>query len=367
MYKKILIINPFGIGDVLFTTPIIRILKEVYAPVKIGYLCNRRACPLLESNPYVNSIFIYEKDEFEAIRKISFFAWIKKYILFLRQIKKERFDLAFDFSLNTQFGFFSWCAGIKKRVGYDFRRRGRFLTKKIKLTGYDSKHIVEYYVDLLKYAGIEIGHLDEFRKKTPLRPQLYIKEEDKRKAVEILARENVRDSDILIGIIPGGGRSWGKEAAFKHWPADKFAQLADKIVEILGAKIIIMGDSLEQNITEEVILNMRHKPIDLTGKTSVRELAAVLGKMKLIVTNDGGPLHIAAAVGIRTVSIFGPVDEKVYGPYLDSDKHMVAKKDLFCRPCYKNFRFPECLYERKCINQITVEDVFAKCSQLLEK
>jgi lipopolysaccharide heptosyltransferase II len=358
VYKKILIINPFGIGDVLFTTPIIRVLRDAFASIKIGYLCNRRTAPLLENNSQLDSVFVYERDEFEELRKISFLGWAKKYRTFLGQLRKEHFDLVFDFSLNSKFGFFSWYAGIKERIGYDFKKRGRFLTKKIKLTAYDSRHIVEYYVNLLKYAGIpEIDSRGL---------ELYIGEEDKRKAAEILTRENVRGSDTLIGIVPGAGRSWGERAVFKHWPAGKFSQLADKIVELLGGKIIILGDSSEQALTKEVIRTLRHKPIDLTGKTSIRELAGVLIRMRLVVTNDGGPLHMAAALGVKTVSIFGPVDEKVYGPYPPSDKHIViTNKNITCRPCYKNFRFGGCSYNLSCVKDITVDEVFTAVKGLL--
>ena len=105
MYKKILLINPFGIGDVLFTTALIHTLKDASPFVKIGYLCNRRTAAILQNNPNVDSVFVYERDEFEAIRQKSFFAWLKKIIIFLNRIKKKHFDIVIDFSLNTQYGF----------------------------------------------------------------------------------------------------------------------------------------------------------------------------------------------------------------------------------------------------------------------
>ena len=135
MYKKILFINPFGIGDVLFTTPIIHAVKDTFPNVKIGYLCNRRTSYILENNPYIDYTFIYERDEFEAIRKESLFAWLITIFAFLNRIKKEHFDIAIDFSLNTQYSFFGWYAGIRTRIGYDYKNRGWLLTKKIKLTG----------------------------------------------------------------------------------------------------------------------------------------------------------------------------------------------------------------------------------------
>ncbi len=345
--KKILIINPFGIGDVLFTTSVIHTLKDAFAGAKIGYLCNSRGQAVLEANPYVDYIFIYERDEFVALRKKSNFAWLKKIIGFLNRIKKEHFVLALDFSLNTQFGFFCWFAGIKERVGFDFKKRGRFLTKKVQLSGYSGKHIVEYYAELLRFLGVGL----KYRKL-----ELYLKKEDIDKTEEMLTKAGITQPN-LVGIIPGAGRSWGKDAYLKHRPAENFSRLADKIIEEHQAKIIIMGDSSEKEIAQRVIKNMRHGAVDLSGKTTIGELSALLSKMKLVITNDGGPLHMAVALGIKTVSIFGPVDEKVYGPYPPAQDHIVIKKDISCRPCYQNFRMPECLRYRECIESIGIEDV----------
>lgn len=357
MCKKILLINPFGIGDVLFTTPIIHTLKDISADIKIGYLCNRRTASILENNPYIDSIFIYERDEFDAQRKKSNFAWIKKIISFLEQIKGGQFDLAIDFSLNTQYGFFSWYAGIKERIGYDFKKRGRFLSRKINLLDYNEKHIVEYYADLLKYLGLDLKYKNL---------ELYPKKEDISRVEEILAKENISESDFLVGIVSGAGASWGKDAYLKRWSPENFAHLADKIIANYQAKIIIMGDYLEREIAQKIMGRMRCRATNLVGKTTIGEFASLLSKMKLVITNDGGPLHMAVALGVNSVSIFGPVNEIVYGPYPPSDRHMVIKKNLTCRPCYKNFRFTGCFYDRKCIEDITVDEVYSAVKRLIE-
>lgn len=353
--KKILIINPFGIGDVLFTTPVIHTLKDAFLGVKIGYLCNRRTANILENNPYIDYIFVYERDEFEEIRKKSFFLWAKRFIGFLNQVKNAHFDLALDFSLNTPYGFFCWFAGIKERIGYNFKKRGRFLTKKIPLSGYSRKHVVDYYAALLKYLGIELKYRQL---------ELYLKKEDRERADEMLGKRGITQTDILVGIIPGAGRSWGKDAYIKHWPTERFAIVADKIIENYSAKIIIMGDFFEKEIARRIISQMKCEAIDLSGVTSMGELATLISKTKLILTNDGGPLHMAVALGVKTVSIFGPVDEKIYGPYPPSNHHIVLKKDMPCRPCYQNFKLPLCKRNRECISSISVEDAFLAVKSL---
>jgi lipopolysaccharide heptosyltransferase II len=348
--EKILIINPFGIGDVLFTTPIIHTLKEAFMGVKIGYLCNRRTACLLENNPYIDYIFVYERDEFEAMRKESFFVWFKNFFAFLNQIKNKHFDLALDFSLNTPYGFFCWYAGIRMRIGYNFKKRGKFLTKKIPLSGYQAKHIVEYYAELLEYLDISLKYRQL---------ELHLKKEDVKQSEEILNKAGISKNDFLVGIIPGAGRSWGKDAYIKHWPAKNFAALADKIIENYQAKIIIMGDFSEIEIAQKIMNSMKYAAVDLSGKTTLGELAALISKTKMLITNDGGPLHMAVALGIKTISFFGPVDEKVYGPYPPSNHHIVLKKDMPCRPCYRNFKLPLCSRNRECINSISIEEAFA--------
>ena len=356
MHKKILLINPFGIGDVLFTTPIIHNLKDLFTGVKLGYLCNRRACPLLESNPFIDYLYVYERDEFEALRRSSFFAWINKWLALFRQIKKEQFDLALDFSLNTQFGFFAWICGIRDRVGYDFKKRGRFLTKKIKLSGYEGRHIVEYYCDILKYLGLEPKYSS---------PELYLAETDESWAEELLARISSKDTP-LVAIVPAGGGSWGGDAYLKHWPAEDFAQLADKIIEKYKAAVIILADQSEKLVAGNVVNNMRRSAVNLAGKTTLGQLAAILSRMELVITNDGGPLHMAVALGRKTLSFFGPVDPKVYGPYpQDKSRHIALRGVLECSPCYQNFRYPACLRDRRCLEKISVDEALDSAEKLL--
>ncbi|MFH1247922.1 MAG: lipopolysaccharide heptosyltransferase II [Candidatus Omnitrophota bacterium] len=354
--KNVLIINPFGIGDVLFTTPLVRAIKDNYPQARIGFLCNSRSREALIDNPCLDKIFVYDRDDFEIVRRKSFWAWINKSRKFIDEIRKSGFDAAIDLSLNSQYGFICWLAGIKRRFGYDYKKRGYFLTKKIKLNGYSNKHVMEYYADLLKYLNLDM--------RLP-KTELYINANKLLDANKVLKTHGVEDGDSLVGIIPGGGRSWGKDAYLKHWPAERFAGLADKIIDNYKAKIIILGDFSEQKISRQLLANMKHKAIDLTGQTSIRELTALLSRMSLIICNDGGPLHMAGALGLKTVSIFGPVDEKVYGPYPPRKESVVVKKQLDCRPCYKNFRYSGCSNNHRCINDIMIDEVFEQVRRLI--
>jgi heptosyltransferase-2 len=135
----------------------------------------------------------------------------------------------------------------------------------------------------------------------------------------------------------------------------------------LGAKIVLLGDDTEKPIADVISNAMRNKPLDLTGKLGLDLLPAVIKNCSLFISNDGGPMHIAAALGIKTVSIFGPVSEVVYGPYPAKSGHAVLKWDLDCRPCYRNFRMPVCDKDKECLRAISVDAVFEAAAQLLRQ
>ena len=349
---KILIINPFGIGDALFTVPVVRAIKEKYPDSFVGYWCNERVGELVESIPGINKIFPLSRGDVKRV-----YRGLKRgvaLVCLISQIRKERFDVAFDFSLDSRYGLWSKLAGIKKRVGFDYKGRGRFLADKINLKGYFGKHVIEYNLDLLRLINIE-------PKDKSLK--IAVSGEDKNKARSTLKEYGVAATDLLIGVAPGGGASWGKDAIYKQWPAEKFAEVVDRLIKDSNVKVVLLGSADEKPIADIVRKN-NNRIIDLTGKLSLRELAAVISELKVLVCNDGGPLHMAVALGVKTVSLFGPVDEKVYGPYPPSAEHIVVKKDVSCRPCYKDFRFTGCSNDRRCLDDIDVDEVFEKVKNL---
>ena len=352
--EKILIINIFGIGDVLFTTPLIENLKNFNSQMSIGYLCNRRAEPVLRTNPKIDKIFLYERDEFVAYAKKSKILYWKKIKDLIDEIRKEQYDTVLDVSMNGLTGFLSWAAGIKKRVGLNYKNRNPFLNRKIVFKGYEERHVVEYYLDLLRTLEIPI---------TSNELKLYLESGDEAWVDQFLKNKGLNPSLPLMGIVPGGGASWGKEALYKRWPAESYSKLADKMVEKFNAQIILMGASEEKELCLTVAGGMKKPPVFACGETTISRFAALARRCRVNIVNDGGPLHVAVAVGAKTVSIFGPVDEKVYGPYPHGN-HQVVTKNLACRPCYRNFRRAACEHI-SCLKDISVEDVFNTVNEVM--
>ncbi len=354
--KKYLLINPFGIGDVLFSTPVAQAIRDADPSNTVSYWCNERVQELFAQDPNIDSLFALSRGDLKRIYAESAFEGIRRsWELFFR-IKKARFDVAVDFSLDHRYSLVTLLAGIKKRVGFDYRGRGGFLTDRIRIDGYQGRHMAEYYLDLLKLLGIPAPK--------NVRLRLYVSDTAHAKAQHILSRLNALDANVLIGIAGGAGASWGKDAGLKQWPAVKFAQLADRIAKELNATVLLLGSESERSIADVITRMTQARLVDLVGKTSIKELAAIMSYLKVLVTNDGGPLHMAAALGVRTVSIFGPVDSRVYGPYPPGEDHIVIQRDLPCRPCYQNFRMPVCKQERECISSIETQEVFEAVRRL---
>ncbi|MBN2453523.1 MAG: glycosyltransferase family 9 protein [Candidatus Omnitrophica bacterium] len=356
--EKILIVNPFGIGDVIFSTPLIEILKNKNPSCFIGYICNKRAYEVIKSDPKIDKFFIYEKDDFRAVWAKSKMACLKLARDFLASVRREKFDIVIDLSLGYQYSLLLGLAGIKKRYGFNYKGRGRFLTKKIDIDGFEEKHVVEYYCEILKFMGIDTG---EFR----LEPRVYVTREDIAWADGFLKANGASLGDLLVGVIPGCGASWGMDARHRRWERGGFAIVCDGLAHRYGARVLLMGDARETEICVDIQGRMKSKAIMACGKTSLRNFLGLISRCALIITNDGGPLHMAVGLGLKTISIFGPVDEKIYGPYPMTENHaVIAKNDIPCRSCYKKFKYKIC-ENRTCLTSIKPEDVLAAADRFL--
>jgi len=355
---KILIVHPFGIGDVLFSLPMVNALRQTYPDAFIGYLCNRRTEQLVAIWPQVNRHFVFEKDEFRSAWRSSKTTGTRHLLKILRAIRAERFDIVIDLSLGWHMGLASRMAGIPKRIGFDFRGRGRFLTHKLPLSGFQNKPVADYYLDLLTPLGI--------KRPSKIHCELTLPSSCSSQVDEFLASHRIQAGERLVGIVPGGGASWGASAVFKQWPPEKFAEAADALVAGHKTRVILFGDKQEASLCRKIAKRMTQPPIEATRISSLVLLAGILKRCHLVIGNDSGPMHLAAAVGTKTVSIFGPVDAIVYGPVSpDPDRHRVVTRPLACRPCYQQFRFPPCPWDNACLKELPVSHVMEAAAALL--
>ncbi len=353
--RKILIANIFGIGDVLFTTPLIASIREAFPGAEVDYLCNARTKDLIACVPGTGETFVYEKDDLVKAWKRSKIAAVKQVWRMFAAIKKNRYDAVFDLTRSRRFSFFFMLAGIKKRIGLDYKNRGTFLTDKIKIEGFLDKHVAEYYLGLLEKAGIT----------RPVRKMELIPPPELKTWAEGYLRSRGIDRGKLVAVIPGGGASWSRHSYRKRWLPEGFAS-AVKALSGSGWQVIVLGDVSEADICREIEQMTGKRDVFTENGLDLKKYIALLSMCKLTLCNDGGPLHMAVALGVKTVSIFGPVDPLVYGPYPGSANHrVVVSAGILCRPCYKRFRLPRCVNENRCIVDIEPEKVVDACLELL--
>ena len=353
---RILVANPFGIGDVLFSLPLVRALRQAQPDSFLGYLCNRRTEELVAHWPELDWRLTFEKDEFRSALRDSRMGGIRFLNRTLRAVRKEKFDLLIDLSLGWQMGFAGILCGIPRRVGFNFRGRGRFLTCAVPLEGFSGRPVAEYDLDLLEPLGIP--------RPRSIPAGIPLPEQTDAEVDRYLEGHRVDPSAPMAGIVPGGGASWGPNAAYKQWPPERFARTADHLAQ-RGLQILLIGDAKELALCRQVAERMSAPPALIVQVPSLLLLAGLLKRCRIVAGNDGGTMHLATAVGTPTVSIFGPVDASVYGPYPGNSSHRVVSKELACRPCYRGFRFPPCPWDNACLKKLEVEPVLRAVDEIL--
>ncbi|MEI8345578.1 MAG: glycosyltransferase family 9 protein [Candidatus Omnitrophota bacterium] len=352
--KKILIVNPFGIGDALFSMTVARQIKKALPAVSIGFVCNERTCELAAMNADIDRHYVFNRERLRFLGRQRFLGWVGELGRLAGSVKKERYDTMLDFSLGREFSIAAMFLGIERRIGLDYRGRGIALTIKQKIEGYESVSAVTTQMRLLNMLGID------YREGESLLP-LSIPAVEQEAGLQILGRSD----DGFVTIAPGGGKSWGPNAFFKLWPADYFAQVINRLQsESSGVMPILVGDASERDLLSEVARKLRRPPVIACG-LPIAQLAAILKVSRLLLCNDGGPMHLANALGVPTLSLFGPVDEKVYGPYGTLTPHGVLTQKVGCRPCYRRFRFPPCRFEKRCLTELLPERVWTELKKLL--
>jgi lipopolysaccharide heptosyltransferase II len=354
---RILIINPFGIGDVLFTTPLIRAIRQAFPNSEIAYLCNRRTEPIVRGNADVDQVVVYERDELVHLWRSSPAKFLTHVAVLVYKLWRKHFTLVVDVSLGERYSAILMLAGASRRFGFDYRKRGRFLTHRLVIDGYHGKHVIGFYRDLLRFMGVRL--LDESLR-------VPVSKDDAAWAEHWLRDSRLAVGQPLVGIVPAGGVSWGIAAPFRRWTLEGFATVADTLADRHGVQVLVFGEASDRAICQQVVQMMTHRAVDVSGQTTLGQLVALVGRLDLVISNDGGPIHLAVSQGVKTVSIFGPVDPEVYGPCGPGDAHRVVyRADLPCRPCYHRFQLPPCPYERACLTTVTPEEVIAACEELL--
>lgn len=339
-FQRILIVRTDRIGDVLLSTPVIKALRQAYPWAYIAMIVAPLSKDIVEGNPYLDKVIIYDKDGKQK-------SW-RRSIKFAQNLKKKKFDLALILHPTNRVHLITFFAAIPRRVGYD-RKFGFLLTDKIKHTKQlGEKHELEYNLDLLAHLGIKASDKSLFM---PIRPESETAIED------LLRREGVEADERLLAIHPGAS------CPSKIWPNTRFATLADRLAEKYGLKVLILSGAKDSKLAQKVVEEMRYPAINLAGKITLSQLASVIKRCRLFISNDSGPVHMAAALGTPVVSIFGR-SQKGLSPQrwapLGKDSRYLHK-NVGCIECLAH----NCRKQFACLAAISVEDVAAAAAEII--
>ena len=340
-FQRILIVRTDRIGDVLLSTPAIKALRDAYPHAFMSMIVSPYAKEIVEGNPYLDEVLIYDKDKKHK-------NWMASKA-FAAELKKKQFDLAVILHPTNRMHLVTFFAGIPKRVGYD-RKMGFLLTDKVKHTKHlGQKHEAEYALDLARHLGIEPKNKDLY---------MPLKKDSEIWADSLLKENGITQNNRLIVINPTAS------CPSKIWPAQSFAELANRLILEYQAKIALISSAKDATLAQSVMRNINSLVIDLAGKTSISQLASLLKRAQLFISNDSGPVHIASAVGTPVISIFGR-NQKGLGPQRWGP---VGKRDIFlhkpagCIECLAH----NCVKEFACLKAINVDDVLKAVDSILK-
>ena len=353
--SSILIVKPCCIGDVLMATPTVAQVRAGFPRARITFAIGNWSREVLENNPKI--------DELVDCRSIGSGTRtsVRDYLAFVRQLRRGDYDACLVLDRSPLLTMLPFLAGVPNRIGIDSQGRGFSLTHKVPCQ--PDRHEAELYLDTARALGLSFS-----------KAQLeFFPSPDDIAWAEMRLAEAFPTSEQrelpLVAIHPGGGINPGMNLTSKRWLPERYAILADRLIKS-GARTVLVGAMSDRTIVTEVLsklsgLNPTHASaaLDLSGTTTLGQLGAVLRQCHLFVGNDAGPMHLATAVGTPVVAIFGPTDPALCGP-LGAESVTVYKK-LTCSPCFANGRMTVDCTEYRCMEAVSVDDVWQRVRALL--
>lgn len=340
--NRILVIRLDRIGDVVLSTPVLQSLREAYPHAFIAMMVRPVCRELLEGNPYLNEVMLYDKDG----RQRGVISTMR----FAGSLRRYRFDTALVLHPNNRSHWIPWLAGIPVRIGYDRNYRW-LLTRRLAHRKQEGvRHEADYTLDLVRKLGINPAAPRPF---VPIHPEL------DRRIEQRLQEQGISRADCLVAMHPSAS------SLSKRWKPERFAQVADRLIEERHARVVLVAGPGHEPHAQAVERAMRHRPVNAAGTLSVGELACLFRRCRVLISNDSGPVHIAAAVGIPVVDIFGR-----HQPGLNPQRwqalgqdHLLLYKDVADEtpaPAHGEYESPS-------LEALTVDEVYRAAVSLLER
>ncbi len=333
--QNILVIMLRYIGDVLLTTPVLRTFREQLPDARITVAVNAGTEDVLRGNPDVDHVLVVHR------------RGVLSQMRLLQQLRDREFDCVIDLTDGDRSAFLSRVTGAPVRIGFNQERRWRgLLYTDIVRSPTAHVHRIKRNLEAVRALGLEPKSSALI-----LRPS----HEDDEDAADLLRQVGVEGATHPLVMLHPGARYW-----FKAWPAERFADLADRLSEELSCAVLVGGSEADRAVAGTIHSRARSKPTVLAGRTTLPQFAALLKRCRLFIGNDNGPMHMAAALQVPLVALFGPSDPEIWGPRGGAME--VIYRGAACRECVH----PTCVKgDESCMHQISVEEVLAASRRLL--
>lgn len=337
--QNILVKMPNWVGDLVMATPVLTDLRRAFPKAEITAMCRRPISELLEQDQSINELFCYAKLSNQFLPREDLRNLIGK-------IEAGKYDLGILLTNSFSSAWWFWQGKVKRRIGFSGHYRRWLLTDVAKFPE-KKEHQVITYKRILEKVGIPLSDTA---------PRLYLTEKEIKESKELLFQRGYKKEKKIIGINPGA--AYGSA---KCWPPERFRALAERLVEETDATLVFFGDGATLSLVKEICQGLDQRVINLAGVTSLRELACLIKDCDLLVTNDSGPMHIAAAFKTPLIALFGSTDDEKTGPFGQSES--VVNKRVSCSPCLKRV----CPIDFRCMKGITVEEILERVHLLLKR
>lgn len=333
--ERILIVKPSSLGDIIHSLPVLWKLRKIKPHAHIGWVVKDAWKEIIERNPLLDDVIPLKKG-------------IRGFFSAVRELRNKRYDIIIDLQGLFRSGLISILSGGKSRLGFSNAREFAplFYNKKVGVKP-SPMHAVDRYLLMVDPIARDTPPLTT-TSAPHIKPHfpLYTEIEDAEWVREFLLHNNLFNTKPLIAINPSA--RWIK----KRWPASSYASLINRLIQDLKAGIIILGSPDDLRVSNEISSLVKGEYAVAAGRTTLKTLTALLEKVDLLITNDSGPMHIAAAVGTPVIALFGPTDPGLTGPY--GDRHTIIRKNMECSPCLRK----PCRYKSPvCMESITAGEV----------
>ncbi len=335
--KRILVRMPNWLGDAVMSLPAVDCLRRLFPHAWIACLIREKVADVVRGNSVLDEVIAYEHGSGTAA--------VGRKLKTIRRLRRKYFDLVVLLTSSFESALWTYLSGIPLRVGYKAGGRGFLLTHAVRRKP-TPVHQIRYYVDLCKALG-ETG--------SPTAPRVAVSNQDNTWAADFLSSVEVSEDDVVAGLCPGA--AYGPA---KRWLPGRLIEVSKRVCENYPAKFMVFGGEGDEEACCVVADGIGEKAINLCGKTTLRELAALIERCAVLISNDSGSMHLAAAIGTPTIGVFGPTDPARSAP---PENCTVIKKAIDCSPCSRR----ECPTDFRCMTSISAEEVYQRVAEILSR